>query len=238
MITKTTAALCASAIKVELKTGFSGIKFSVTSDNFSGGNSVHVSWSDGPTTDEVRSIIGKYQYGRFDGMTDMYEYDNKVENLPQAKYVQARREVSDEVNKIVFDYLREYFSEDINDNEINRVKYQIINRQSIPAGAVVTGVKLVKDDNILMFEDRFCLVFEATTTAEVKETIYDKVETAPGEVAIIDYSAKAIAVVGDTKPIKDQLKELGGKFNFRLSCGAGWIFPKSKLSDIQSLLTA
>lgn len=41
---------------------------------------------------------------------------------------------------------------------------------------------------------------------------------------------------GDTKPIKEQLKELGGKFNFRLSCGAGWIFQKSKLEEVQKLL--
>ena len=40
-------------------------------------------------------------------------------------------------------------------------------------------------------------------------------------VEIIDYSEKAIAVIGDTKPIKDQLKELGGRFNSRLTCGAG-----------------
>ena len=38
---------------------------------------------------------------------------------------------------------------------------------------------------------------------------------------VIDYSEKAIAVVGDTREIKDKLKALGGRFNPRLSCGAG-----------------
>lgn len=66
----------------------------------------------------------------------------------------------------------------------------------------------------------------------------EKIEVTAGEVNIIDYSEKAIAVIGDTKPIKDKLKELGGKFNFRLSCGPGWIFPKSKLETIQNALTA
>lgn len=41
---------------------------------------------------------------------------------------------------------------------------------------------------------------------------------------IIDYSDKAFAVVGDTKAVKDQLKKMGGRFNPKLSCGAGWIF--------------
>ena len=53
---------------------------------------------------------------------------------------------------------------------------------------------------------------------------------------IINYSDKAIAVIGDTKAIKDSLKELGGRFNFRLSCGAGWVFPKTKLDAVQKLL--
>jgi len=62
------------------------------------------------------------------------------------------------------------------------------------------------------------------------------VETLPGTVNIIDYSEKAIAVVGDTRPIKDRLKAAGGKFNFRLSCGPGWIFSKSRLQAVTNLL--
>ncbi|SED11388.1 hypothetical protein SAMN04489761_4317 [Tenacibaculum sp. MAR_2009_124] len=54
-----------------------------------------------------------------------------------------------------------------------------------------------------------------------------------GDFQIIDYSEKAIAVIGDTKPIKDDLKKLGGRFNFRLSCGAGWIFPKTKQEEVK-----
>lgn len=66
---------------------------------------------------------------------------------------------------------------------------------------------------------------------------FEKIEVQPGEVNIIDYSEKAIAVIGDTKPIKEKLKELKGIFNPRLSCGPGWIFPKTKLAMIQNALT-
>ncbi|HTN09215.1 hypothetical protein [Agriterribacter sp.] len=58
-------------------------------------------------------------------------------------------------------------------------------------------------------------------------------EVPAGSVHIIDYSDRAVAVIGDTKPIKDKLKELGGRFNFRLTCGAGWIFPKTKLDILK-----
>lgn len=53
---------------------------------------------------------------------------------------------------------------------------------------------------------------------------------------IIDYSEKAIAVCGDTESIKDELKSLGGRFNPRLTCGAGWIFPKGKREQLTALI--
>ena len=53
---------------------------------------------------------------------------------------------------------------------------------------------------------------------------------------IIDYSEKAIAVVGDTRAIKETLKTLGGKFNRQLSCGAGWIFSKTKEATLREAL--
>lgn len=55
-------------------------------------------------------------------------------------------------------------------------------------------------------------------------------------IQIIDYSDKAIAVVGDTRAIKDTLKTLGGRFNAHLTCGAGWIFSKSKEDAIKATL--
>lgn len=53
---------------------------------------------------------------------------------------------------------------------------------------------------------------------------------------IIDYSEKALAVIGETKAVKEQLKQLGGRFNPRLSCGAGWIFSKKRESELRALI--
>jgi len=55
------------------------------------------------------------------------------------------------------------------------------------------------------------------------------------DLTIQDYSEKAIVLRGDTKPIKDQLKELGGSFNFKLKGGAGWIFSKKRESEIRKI---
>ena len=53
---------------------------------------------------------------------------------------------------------------------------------------------------------------------------------------VIDYSEKAIALIGDSRQIKSELKRLGGRFNPRLKCGAGWVFSKTKLSEVERLI--
>lgn len=61
-----------------------------------------------------------------------------------------------------------------------------------------------------------------------------------GGFIIVDYSEKAIAVFGDTKPVKDALHALGGRFNARLTHDgqkrAGWIFQKTKEDEVRRLL--
>lgn len=57
-----------------------------------------------------------------------------------------------------------------------------------------------------------------------------------GSLKIIDYSEKAIAVIGETKQIKDVLKNAGGRFNSKLSCGPGWIFSKRSYNKIAELM--
>lgn len=90
----TQAALCAKAIRQELKKLFPNTKFQVTCKNYSGGNSVDVDYTDGPALEKVEAIVNKYEYGSFDGMTDCYNYDNVIEGLPQTKYLFVHRTLS------------------------------------------------------------------------------------------------------------------------------------------------
>jgi len=64
-------------------------------------------------------------------------------------------------------------------------------------------------------------------------------ETAPqGKPVLrfVDYSEKAFAIVGDTKAHRKQLKQLGGRFNRNLKCGAGWIFSKKRGKEVATAL--
>jgi len=46
------------------------------------------------------------------------------------------------------------------------------------------------------------------------------------------YTDNSIAVFGDTKTWKDELKNLGGRYNPSLRGRAGWIFPKTKEQEL------
>jgi hypothetical protein len=101
---KTEAARTAAAIRKELKAAFPQEQFRVRSRNFAGGDAVDVYVGDCVETDrpdnwggfqkepnavlkQAHEMARKYQYGRFDGMTDCYEYTNGSKDIPQAKYV-------------------------------------------------------------------------------------------------------------------------------------------------------
>lgn len=238
--TLTGAALCALAIREELKKQFPSYKFSVTSDNFAGGNSVHISWTDGPTEEQVTKFTNKYQYGHFNGMEDIYEYSNNIEGLPQTKYVSTSREINPELkNRLLPEFEKLYKSDEpeYSRNSTVNTLHRILSNTEIKNADNVKGIKEIQQNG--SFEDCFKLTYhkneKETVQADTNPNI-KPIESAEGEVNVIEYSDKAIAVIGDTKPIKELLKSLGGSFNPRLSCGAGWIFSKKKLEEVQTAL--
>jgi hypothetical protein len=67
----------ATLIRGALKSRFPGVKFSVKTDKYSGGSSIRIKWTDGPTDSMVSAVVGQYQGGRFDGMIDLaYSVDH------------------------------------------------------------------------------------------------------------------------------------------------------------------
>lgn len=81
---------------------------------------------------------------------------------------------------------------------------------------------------------------KSSVKAEKVEEAKEVESVAVEELEIVDYSEKAIAVFGDTKAIKEQLKELGGRFNPSLNYNgekrAGWIFSKKQVNKVRELL--
>ena len=76
---------------------------------------------------------------------------------------------------------------------------------------------------------------------QIKEPVIKKEpRNIVNDIILIDYSEKAIAVVGNTYEIREGLKNLGGKFNKFLTVEgekkAGWIFNKSQADKVSDLL--
>lgn len=91
----------AKVIRRLLRAAFPATAFSVTIGRGAGVSSVDVRWTDGPTGARVDAIVAGFEAGRFDGMTDSYEYDRDAYLLvdgkpyrPGTKYVMTQRECS------------------------------------------------------------------------------------------------------------------------------------------------
>ncbi len=135
-------ALAAKNIKQELKAAFPGIKFSVSSDSFSMGDSVAVRWNDGPTTKEVEAITNEYCNSEYDGTQDLSSYVTKAKHVyGSSKYVHASRSAS-ELCKRVTEMLRPLIREEDHYKmlEHENLAWKIVSRVSLKAGQTITGV--------------------------------------------------------------------------------------------------
>lgn len=92
--------IAAKNVRIELKAAYLNVKFRVTSDKYAGGNAVRIEYVDGPTPSAVEEICDKYQAGSFNGMEDLYEYDNAnlwIDAFGSATYVTVNRKYSDKL---------------------------------------------------------------------------------------------------------------------------------------------
>lgn len=90
----------AKLIRQALKESFPGVKFSVKTSKYSGGSSINVSWTDGPTSHQVDSIVKKFNGSYFDAITDYkglnYYMMNGESVQFSADFVFTNRNYSDE----------------------------------------------------------------------------------------------------------------------------------------------
>jgi len=153
----------AKNIRKELAAAFPGIKFSVRSDSYTGGDSIDVTWELGPTTREVEAITGKYQEGSFNGMEDIYEtnYDNQWPDIyGGAKYVSENRHEGNEAANLVALKLCEFLNltppadgktfwnihcDFGGGSDVGCMARSLILSQAYPPGAVVVDVERTGD---------------------------------------------------------------------------------------------
>lgn len=205
----------------DLKKNFPNVKFSVRCEHY---DTYNVSWVNGVTTDKVCKITNKFE----DHVNDWSDYrDYEPSNFNKVfggfKYIFENRKYCDKIEAL--------YSKDYNkDQEYNSQLNEVLWKTDIPSN--FETVEFINGELIFTLpekEDNKPDLIDANNTSI-------KTNDLNTDISIIDYSDKAIAVIGNTKPIKDQLKALGGKFNFRLTCGVGWIFAKTKREEVEKLI--
>ena len=131
----------AQNVRAHLKREFPGVKFSVRSEVFSGGDSIRVKYADGPAYDDVARIVRRYQDSHADAESgDYWDYDpsdfNRV--CGGAKYTHCEREMSEATEAALYAGIP-------NDNreawDRRASIHRVFQDTTLPVGAVVTGVK-------------------------------------------------------------------------------------------------
>lgn len=100
----------AKMVRAVLKKAYGKFPFSVRTKKYSGGSSITVYWTDGPTTKAVDALIGHFCGADFDGMTDSKSYhdaetliapDGTIRHIHYANdFIFTQRSISDWDQKV------------------------------------------------------------------------------------------------------------------------------------------
>lgn len=231
-----------SNLRALLKHEFPRVKFSVKKRGYH--DSVDITWVDGPTEKQVEKVAKLFQGLTFDGMTDYEDFVDSdfIDLFGGLGYIFTKRTYSDEViereKELV---LKEYpVLADGNDYKANQEGLYI------PGFCAywVNWRSLVRHrlSSIDLREANETPTPDPTKGTRANSSSYgdSEISQISGAVEIVDYSEKALAVFGETKEIKSQLKELGGRFNPSLKHNgekrAGWIFSKKQAEAVRELV--
>lgn len=251
-----------------------GIDAKIKSKIYSGGSSLNISYVGGISEHIIKREVKRLQYGNFDGMIDLYEYNNSAENgliidgyeLETFKYVFVSQDLTEFRKKIAFAFskkFRQYAEAHQLNTEEDYTKYfpslignawnwmQLIYQNFNKLSFVTDDAELIEITDILQDTENFGYYAKYTFNGkeyatnnhekQIKEPVIKKEpRNIINDIILIDYSEKAIAVIGNTYEIREGLKNLCGKFNKFLTVEgekkAGWIFNKSQSDKVSDLL--
>lgn len=207
-------------IKVYTKERYPDYKFSVRTETFSMGSAIHVRLVSGP----VPALTPECTRDYISTMSEIRDYPGITDEVRavMSDVVDYANSYNYDDSDSMIDYFDTRFYLHIYIGEFNK-PYQVV----APKAKKVAG------------KARKAEALEASAKAEPMASAADE-SKADAAVLMVDYSAKAVAVIGDTKAIKDDLKAMGGRFNRALTIEgervAGWIFSKAKEADLMEYI--
>jgi hypothetical protein len=188
-------------------------------------------------------IVAELHEDESDSMTDYYGY--RTQRIVILGFSRHTKDLFSEMRKYAANFEETAYLTEENKEYEHREKYSMGDGyylgKSRYSGWTVSKERIYDREK---FTERFALIAgdEANIRVKVQDAATNNTpEAVTGDFQIVDYSEKAIAVFGDTRRLKDELKALGGRFNPKLTHEgqkqAGWIFSKSKEYELINLLT-
>lgn len=210
---------------VLLKRAFPGVKFYCRKN---GSSSYCVRWTDGPTEKMVGKICSMFADTTFNGYQDIEENigDEFTALYGGIGYTpDLERSYSDKVWNEAKEKFYEKHPEAVGVNEHSQFvpkSYSEFVRSDryTCASSCIRGY--LRDVNL----------YQEPEEKPVKTTL--KTVGNAGDLQLVDYSEKAVAIIGNTREYVEKLKELGGRFNGKLKCGAGWVFSKKREPELRA----
>lgn len=153
-----------------------------------------------------------------------------------------------EINNLELTYLKEYVFPQVAKflaSKINGLRcevdsnFQFDGEENVNYSFCTSGSMLFVKDSIkvksdIEISDLKDLHVKSLQTS-IKNSTVESTSLLPS-IRLVDYSEKAFAVYGDTKPYAEIFKKKGGYFNAHLRDGAGWVFSKKHENEIRVLL--
>ena len=204
-------------VRVYAKERYKDYKFSVRTEYYSGGSSIYIKLVSGPVPAFKEDAPSPY-ISTMSNISEKFGLTSEVYAVLSDVVAYCNSFNYDDSDSMT-DYFDTNFYLHINVGDYSK-PYEV----KEPKAKKVTGKTARRAARI-----------EGEAVEPVDQSCADPMRVA---VLVVDYSEKAIAVIGDTAPIKDDLKAMGGRFNARLTVEgekvAGWIFSKSKEADVMA----
>ncbi|MDH6310266.1 hypothetical protein M2451_003144 [Dysgonomonas sp. PFB1-18] len=185
--------------------------------------------------DALGVIVARLKQDDSDRMTDYYAHSTQRTVI--IGFSKHKRDIFSEMRKHASNFDETAYLAEPNEDYEHREKYSMGDGyylgESKYCGWIIEKVpvydrkRTIEDFAYTAGNDDNIHISKSDTMPPSKPT-----EESKGGCTLVEYSAKAVAVFGETRAIKDELKAMGGRFNSRLTFNgkklAGWIFPKSQ----------
>lgn len=199
-------------------------------------------------TDAKAVIIGSLRVSECDSYTDYYDY--RVERTVILGFSKHTRNLFSEMRKHAANFEETAYFAEYNADYEHRENYSMGDGMYLGRNKY-SGWTIEKEPiyDLEKFIERYAHTAgdETNLCLKAPQTASNAAEhpTATADLSmfnleIVEYSEKAIAVFGDTKPIKDILKDLNGLFRANLTYKgerrAGWIYSKKQEQKVREAL--